>query len=119
MRIVESASRSECVHEHEFQIMMRRHNLGAEKVPGLPFLDRRTSLCQVHGMRECEFERARRQSCYCVHGAIQQENEILSTLGLRNRGESGTRKAIAEGDDLIEEVVVGLLGCLRELNLAN
>ena len=87
-------------------------------------------------MRECEFERARRQSCYCVHGAIQQENEILSTLGLRNlgysmkvvrgerarcthRGESGTRKAIAEGDDLVEEVVVGLLGSLRELNLAN
>jgi hypothetical protein len=36
-----------------------------------------------------------------------------------HRGESGTRKAIAEGDDLIEEVVVGLLGRLREFNLAN
>jgi hypothetical protein len=133
--------------------MMRRHNLGAEKVPWHELRHTRyikaaqnvpaflSSIEEPASARftACgsadssapggspatvfmeQYNRRMRYSRHWAYGTWDIQWKLFAGKGARctHRGESGTRKAIAEGDDLIEEVVVGLLGCLRELNLAN
>jgi hypothetical protein len=42
-----------------------------------------------------------------------------TVLGETHGGEPGTREARADGGDLVEEMVIGLLGGLRQLDLAD